>query len=107
MQAMPSAWADGGSEVGDGLSVEGDGAGVGLVRAGDDLDERAFAGAVFAEERVHFAGAEIEVDPAERPRAAKGFGELAELEQRGRHRCGAGRCDECCDGREPAERRES
>ena len=77
----------GGREAGDGLAGDGDRAGVGLVGAGDDLDERALAGAVFAEERVDLAGVELEIDAAERARAAEGFGELAKLEE-GRHRKG-------------------
>jgi hypothetical protein len=73
----------GGSEVGDGVAGEGDRAAVGLVRAGDDFDERAFAGAVFAEERVDFAGPQIEIDSAQRTHAAVIFDELAKFEKRG------------------------
>jgi hypothetical protein len=65
------------------VAGEGDRAAIGLVRAGDDFDERAFAGAVFAEERMDFAGPQIEIDSAQRTHAAVIFDELAKFEKRG------------------------
>jgi hypothetical protein len=53
-----------------------------LVGAGNDLDERAFARAVFAEEGVDLARLQIEVDAAERTGAAEGFRQLAKGKQR-------------------------
>jgi hypothetical protein len=44
---------------------------VGRKRAGDEVDQRALAGAIFAEEHVDFAGAQIEVDVVERENARK------------------------------------
>ena len=49
----------GGREVAHALAVDFNGAAVGLVRAGDDLDERGFARAVFAEQRVNFPRPQI------------------------------------------------
>jgi len=42
------------------VAVNFDGAGVGLMSAGDDLDQRRFACAVLAEEGVDFTGTKIE-----------------------------------------------
>jgi len=44
-----------GSQARDFFAVDFDGAGVGLMSAGDNLDERGFARAIFAEERMDFA----------------------------------------------------
>ena len=56
------------------------------MRAGDDLDERGFARAIFAEQRVDFARLQVKIHAAQRAHAAEGFGEGAEFEQgRGRH----------------------
>ena len=55
-----------------------------LVRregAGDDVDERALAGAIFAEEDVHFAGAQVEIDVAQRLHAGKAFANTDEPEK--------------------------
>ena len=46
----------------DRLAVEADLALVGPVEAGEDVRERALAGAVLAEERVHLADGRLEVD---------------------------------------------
>ena len=62
---------------GDASALEGDFAGVGGVDAGEDLDERGFAGAVFAEERVDFAGADGEVDGVEGDDAGETFPDAA------------------------------
>ena len=65
------------------FAADGEGAGVGLVRAGDNFDQRALARAVFAEQRVDFAGLQGEIDPAQGPGAAERFGDGAEFEERG------------------------
>ena len=41
-------------------------AGVGLVDAGQDFDQRRFAGAVLAQQRVDLAAADVEIDVIER-----------------------------------------
>ena len=61
----------GGARVGGGgeaqqPAVEPQFAGVGQGRAGHDLDERRFAGAVLAEQRMDLAGGDAEVDVVER-----------------------------------------
>jgi len=78
----------------DGRAGDGDRAAVGLVGAGDDLDQRALAGAVLAEQGVDLAGLKIESTP-ERAGAAVVLCELAEFEERnetwrGREREGDG-----------------
>jgi hypothetical protein len=64
-----------GREVFDALAVDFDRAVVRLVRAGDDLNERGFARAVLAEQRVHLARPQFKRHPLERPHRAKGFGD--------------------------------
>ena len=60
-------------------------AAVGLFRAGDDLDERGFARAVLADDRVHLAGPQIERDAFERTDAGEGLLDGCGVqEQRGR-----------------------
>ena len=61
---------------------------VGLVRAGQDLDQRGLAGAVLAEEAVHLAGADVEVDAVEGADAGELLDDAGHLEQRSgrRHR---------------------
>ena len=48
------------------LALPGDRALVGLVHPGEDLDQGRLAGAVLAEQAVHLAREDVEVDPAER-----------------------------------------
>ena len=60
------------------IAVQADGALVGLVEAGDDLDQRRLAGAVLAEQGMHLAGADIEADPVQRAHAGKRLGDLVE-----------------------------
>ena len=70
----------------DALTVDLNGAAIGLVRAGDDLDERGLARAVLAEERVNFPCPQIKRHPLQSPHRAEVFGDGLELEQwRGRH----------------------
>ncbi len=54
---------------------------VGGVGAGDDLDERRFAGAVLADESVDLPGAEVERDTAEGLDAGEGLVDVGQLEQ--------------------------
>ena len=51
----------------------GFGAGVGLVVAGEDLDESRLAAAVLSDQRVDLARGDLEIDPAKRPLGAKGL----------------------------------
>ena len=79
--------AAGGLARGDGgelLVAEADAAAVGGVGAGDDLDERRLAGAVFAEERVDLAGAEVEGDVVQHADAGEGLGDAADRDERPR-----------------------
>ena len=66
--------------------VDQDLAGVRLIDAGDDLDQRRLARAVLAEQRVNLAGADVERDAAQRAHAGKALLEVAHLEQRGGRR---------------------
>ena len=50
------------------------------IRAAQDLHQRRFAGAVFAEQDVDFAGVERQVDAVERDDAGKRFPDAAHLE---------------------------
>jgi hypothetical protein len=45
--------------------------GIGRIGAGDDIDQRRFAGAVFAEQDVNFAAPYVEVDAVKRDDAGK------------------------------------
>ncbi len=63
------------------FAVDGDAAGVRPDAAGDDFDERGFAGPVFADEGVDFARFEFKGNVAEGTDAAEGFGDGGELEQ--------------------------
>ena len=56
------------------LALEREAAGVRLVRAAEHLHQRAFTGAVFADERVDLPGANLETDAVERHRRAKPLG---------------------------------
>ena len=56
--------------------------GVGLVRSGEDLDQRRLAGAVLAEQAVHLTGADVEVDAVQRPDAGEGLDDAVHLQQR-------------------------
>ncbi len=50
------------------------------MQAGDDLHQRAFPRAVFADETMDLAGGKREVDPTERLDAAEGLGNLVQFE---------------------------
>ena len=52
------------------------------VHAGEDLHQRRLAGAVLAHQRVHLAGAEVEVDAVERGDAGEALADAARAQQR-------------------------
>ena len=56
-------------------------AGVGAMNSGHDLDQRRLAGAVLAEQRVHFAGAHIERNVAQHRDADERFRDATERDQ--------------------------
>jgi len=51
-------------------------------RAGDGFAQRRFAGAVFADERMHLAGVEVEIDAFDGMHAAVDFAAPADIENR-------------------------
>jgi len=59
---------------GDGLPLEEDLAGVGGVHAGEDLHQRAFAGAVLPDHGVNLAGLQLQLHIVQRQRARKLLG---------------------------------
>jgi hypothetical protein len=75
------------------------------MHAGDDLHQRRFAGAVFADEAVDFARTEREIDIAQRVNAAEGLRDAAHLEKRRASRCFRGHFAERGHFRQPAFRR--
>ena len=81
---MPSCCACIGECGAIGSPSELDAAGIGRIHAGQHLDQRRLAGAVLAHERVHFAGAQRELDAGQRLHAGKGAGDAARLEARSR-----------------------
>ena len=68
--------------------AEHNGPGVGFDGPGDDLDQRALARAVLAEQRVHLAGPQVKAHPAQGADAGVGLLDLTELEQRNGHGAG-------------------
>ena len=64
------------------------------LRAAEDLDERAFAGAVFAEQGEHFAGLQVQVHAPQRLHAGERLENATHLEQ-GRHRLVTSPPDPC------------
>ena len=56
-----------------GLAAELHRAGIGRVRAAEDFHQRALARAVFADERVHLAGRDLERHAAQSARGAEAF----------------------------------
>src|ERR1051326_6023142 len=71
-------------------------AGVGAEKTGEDVEQRALAGAVLADERVHFAGTQAEVHAVEGDCRAETLREAAQLENHSRY-CSSGGCSNCCD----------
>ncbi len=66
-------------------AIDGDAAGIGGVNAGDDLDQRAFAGAVFAAERPNFARGYRQRDVAQDDIGAEALGDVRDIKQSRRH----------------------
>ena len=66
----------------DRLAAPADLALVGPVRAGQHLDQGGLAGAVLAEQAVHLAGPDDQVDAVERADAGEGLDDPAHLQQR-------------------------
>ena len=64
---------------------------VGSVGAGDDLDERALAGAVLADQRVDLARADLEVRASQGMHAGEALLDTGQAEERRVHRPPAGR----------------
>ena len=69
---------------GDGLAVDLELALVGAVEAGEDVRERALAGAVLAEQRVHLALERLEVDAVVRDDAGEALRDPAARDRRAR-----------------------
>ncbi len=64
-----------------GLSpVQHETAGIFRMHAGDDLHQRAFSRAVFADETMDLAGEQRKIDPTKRFDTAEGFGDLEQFE---------------------------
>ena len=84
------------------LALPGDGALVGLVDPGEDLDEGRLAGAVLAEEAVHLAGADVEVHPAECDHSRETLHDVGHAQEgRGAVAChGSGTLDALLSGRQ-------
>lgn len=70
-----------GRAQGDLFAAPGDRAVVRLVGAGQDLDERGLPRAVLAEQAVHFAGLDVEVDAVEGPDTGERLGDAGHGEQ--------------------------
>jgi len=58
------------------------------VHAGDDLHQRAFAGAILTDETMDLADLQRKIDGAQSLHAAERFGDAGEFEQRRTHRGG-------------------
>ena len=82
--------AGGGMRGGEGLAVEGEGAGVGGAEAGDQGQGGGLAGAVGAEESEEFAAGEVEGDAVEGGEGPVAFGDGAEGKHRGKVRAERG-----------------
>ena len=77
---MPRRCASSGVAISTGAPSSEIVAAIGARRAGQNARERALAGAVFAHEGVHFAGAEVEIRAFEGVDAAVVFGDPYRLE---------------------------
>ena len=67
------------------FALPADGAGFGLVGAGEHLDQGRLAGAVLTQQAVHLTGAHLEVDAVERADAGELLDDAGHLEQRSGH----------------------
>ena len=61
-------------------SIDEDPAGIGRLRAGQNLHERRLAGAVLTDQRQHFAGIELQRNVIQRPHPGKRFPDAAHLQ---------------------------
>ena len=68
----------------DGLAADRHGAGIGLVGAGENLDERGLPGTVLAEQAVHLAGDDVEIHAVQGLRPGEVLHDAPEAEQRSR-----------------------
>ena len=75
---MPRAFASAGERELHRLAAQHDLALVRRVDAGEDLHQRALAGAVLADQPVDLARQQLEIDAVERGRAAEALGDAAE-----------------------------
>ncbi len=64
-----------------GLALEQDAPFVGCMNAGEALDQRRLAGAVFTKQRQHFAGVEMKAHVTQRRGAAEALGDVFKAEQ--------------------------
>src|ERR1700736_6628258 len=71
--------------AGDRLTEDLQPPGIEAVIAADDLADGRLAGAVLADDGVHLAGAEIEIDGVEHPRRAEALLDLVEADDDLRH----------------------
>ena len=79
--ADPGSRRFGGIGEGYRRAVQADFTAVALVQPGDDLDQRAFAGAVGAEQGMHFAVLNVEVDTAKRDDPGKRLAQTRRTER--------------------------
>ena len=90
MMETPSCWAWCGLLGTTVLALDDDRALVRRVDAGDDLHQRALAGAVFADQGQTFARANVEVDLLERLHARKALADAGHLQKNRRWFCHPG-----------------
>ena len=72
-----------GGVVDHGIAEADLGARIGVDDTAGDFDQGAFAGAIFTQQGVNLAGAELELDPAQGAHARVGLGYVAKLKHRG------------------------
>src|SRR5262245_26642218 len=72
-------------DVRQGRAAYDQGAGIGMLGAGDDLDQRGLAGAVFPDKGVHLARPEIERYAIERAEPGEGLADGSSVEEQTGH----------------------
>ena len=82
MVAMPAASASCGEPKTTGSPAQTDLPGVRTVGPGEHLDERRLAGTVLAQQAVHLARGDVEIDLVERANAGELLDDAAHLQQR-------------------------
>src|SRR4026209_1345068 len=65
--------------------VDDERSGVSALGTGHDLDQGGFPGAVLADQRVHFARAEVERHAIEGAKSSKGLADIASVEEQSGH----------------------